>query len=702
DEPLRFPVGTQFRYDRWFAVGDGDVGSVVDALLEARGDPVGRVHGHVVEQGTGLALPDVHVFVFRPGADAPWSEWTTDVGADDRIDDGSFGGTLPVGDWELMAYAEGRPLGQRVPIQVTEGGDLSLVLESPQPGSVDFEVRDGEGRLIPSKVTFVSADGAEVRHPVLGDGFIGGAPAAVRFAPYGSGHVALPPGRYQAIASRGVEYEIDISEPFTVSATSHVDLDLTVVQSVDTTGFISADFHVHSQPSHDSGVQLADRVTTMAAEGVDYFTSSDHDAITDYRPVIADMGMEEWVGSAVGLEVTTIEIGHFLGFPLLHDYLDDQGGAVDWTDLTPQEIIDDIRALGDPAGTEPVVFVGHPRDGILGYFDQYGLDHYAAQDGEPIVSPSLAVQLTNPIIGNGDTFTLDFDALEVLNAKRFELLRTPTTPELLDYTADPDSVSIYDMIERTADEQQALIDGTITLGGGGHEGPIDDWFNLLNLGYRFTALGNSDTHGKTKVEAGCPRNFVASPTDDPALVSSADVAAAVRAGRVVASYGPFIRFWADTPDQGIGSTVVSSDVVDLHIEVQSPSWFDVERVEVYGNGELIAEYTVPTPNSDTLNLSEQLPVDPDQDTWYVVIAMGSGDMGPVFTPVEIPPVQLQDVVVDALQGVPSVGTLLDEAWPIPRAFPVHPFAVTNPIWIDRDGDGFDPPGLPAWLVAPEP
>ena len=42
-----------------------------------------------------------------------------------------------------------------------------------------------------------------------------------------------------------------------------------------------------------------------------------------------------------------------------------------------------------------------------------------------------------------------------------------------------------------------------------------DWFNLLNQGYRRTAVANSDTHRRTTAQAGVPRTFVASPTDAP-------------------------------------------------------------------------------------------------------------------------------------------------------------------------------------------
>ncbi len=695
----RFPEGAAYRYDRWFTVGQGDVGSVVDNLLEAQGAPVGRVEGFAREAGTGVSLSGLHVFAYRPGAAQPWSQWLTDVG-EDSSPDGSFGGSLPPGDWELLVHGEGRPEGQRVPVTVVEGQTLNVVLESPQPGSVSFTVRDGTGQLVPAKVTFLNLDGVDVRRPDLGDDYIGGKPGSVWFSSTGTGQVVLPHGTWQAVASRGIEYEIDWSAPFTTTGASHVDLDLTVVQSVDTTGWISADFHVHAVSSFDSGVSLEGRVTTMAAEGVEFFTSNDHDAVTDYRPVVEHLGLEHFVGTGIGLEVTTLEIGHFLGFPLLHDYLVEAGGAFDWTDLTPEEIVEGIRLLGDPKAAEPpVVFVGHPRDGILGYFDQFGLDHYESEDGGPKISPSIAVALTNPLI-TADNWTEDFDALEILNAKRFELIRTPLTSELQAYGADPDSLPVYRLIERTMDEQQDLIDGVETLGGGGHEGTVDDWFNLLNLGFRYTALGNSDTHGKTSIESGCPRNFVVSDTDSPGFLRAEDVAQAVREGRVVASYGPFIRFSIDGEQNGPGSTVVNDGEIELSIEVQSPSWFDVDRVEVYENGVLIYEFAIETPNTDVINFSETIAHQPAQDAWYVVMAMGQGDLAPVFTPVDIPPIQLQDVVTDALSGVPGVSTLLEEAWPIPRAFPIHPYALTNPVWVDRDGDGFDAPGLPTWLQGP--
>jgi hypothetical protein len=64
-------------------------------------------------------------------------------------------------------------------------------------------------------------------------------------------------------------------------------------------------------------------------------------------------------------------------------------------------------------------------------------------------------------------------------------------------------------------------------------------------------------------------------------------------------------------------------------------------------------------------------------------------------------VVLQDVVLEALGGVEALASFLSPSVEQPLTFPTTPYALTNPIWVDRDGGGFDPPGLPEWMVAPQ-
>ena len=126
-------------------VGQGDVGSALDALLQARGAPVGRVEGFVIEQGTGAPISDAHIFAYQGMGEArasrPWNEWRSDVGQDTRPD-GSFAGTLPPGDWTLLPHQKGRAAGQAVEIQVVEGLNakrFELIRSPTQSESDRFE-----------------------------------------------------------------------------------------------------------------------------------------------------------------------------------------------------------------------------------------------------------------------------------------------------------------------------------------------------------------------------------------------------------------------------------------------------------------------------------------------------------------------------------------------------------------------------------
>ncbi len=700
----RFEAGSAFTYERYLFVGHGDVGSIVDQYVEAREIPYGTITGNVLELGSDQPLSGVDVFVYEPGSDMPWSQWETDVSPLDVVADGSFGGRLPVGEWELRVHERGRPAARSVRVNIKKGQEQRVQLRAGRTGAVEFVVVDELGRNIPSKVTIFRLDGAPRRDPVLGDGFIAGSAEAVVFSMGGNGLVELAPGRYQAVASRGIEYEIDTSKPFVIDESQGARVELQVVRSVDTRGWVSGDFHVHHQASHDSGVTPHERVRTMAAEGVEFFSSTDHDFVVDFAPAVEEMGAEQWVQTAVGIETTTVENGHFLGFPVQNDFLGEAGfdaEHVDWTGKTPVDMVESIRQMGRVAGKQPMVYVGHPRDGILGYFDQYGFDPYGGVPGvggEPgmaaVSTPLLS--LANPVIQNAG-MTWDFDALELLNGKRMELIRTPTQRELDDFAAG-EAIDVYDMQVRTLAEQDDLAAGVYRLGYG-YEGQVDDWFTLLNLGYRFTALGNSDTHGTTSVESGCPRNFVMSDIEQPAFLDDQAIADAVKEHRVVASYGPFVEMWVN--GEPIGGEISSGGgAVDIEVRVQAPMWVDVDRAELYENGTLIHVWDVPE-TGEVLRLDEVHTVTPARDSWYVLIVNGDGELAPVFTPVEIPYVELQLVIEEALGGIGAVADFLSPTIPIPREYPVHPFALTNPVWVDVDGGGFDAPGLPDWLLPPE-
>jgi len=195
---------------------------------------------------------------------------------------------------------------------------------------------------------------------------------------------------------------------------------------------------------------------------------------------------------------------------------------------------------------------------------------------------------------------------------------------------------------------------------------LRDWFGLLNNGYRIAAVAGSDSHTLTHDEVGYARNFVYVGTDDPSQISPETVIKAFRNGRAVVSIGPFVTLTAD--GQPIGSLISKpkGDIV-LDIRVQAPNWVSAEEVELVANGIAVKRWRLPSDNRmKALDWKAKTRVRPRQDAWYAVIVRGvEGSLEPILRPFR------------TFEG---------------ETYRVIPFAATNPIWVDRDGNGvFDPP-----------
>ena len=90
----------------------------------------------------------------------------------------------------------------------------------------------------------------------------------------GAGQVDLKPGQYMAVAVRGLEYTVD-SKLFSITAGATTNVAFEVERVVNTKGFVSADFHIHSARSFDSSAGLRDRVASFAGEGVEVMPSEE-------------------------------------------------------------------------------------------------------------------------------------------------------------------------------------------------------------------------------------------------------------------------------------------------------------------------------------------------------------------------------------------------------------------------------------------
>jgi hypothetical protein len=780
-----------FVYERYIVVGDGDIASVTEEMDRLRGLKNGAVAGFVTWTETGEAVPNAEVLVFAdpdPGRDfddidqiaAANRELRGDVGvvnaihADlgiDDVEDGDFHAALPDGSYLLVAMDPSyQAVSRPVRVALRSGEEKTAALSLPGLAYVDYRVTDATGLAMPGKLTFVSLDeddreleGDGNRRVYAGEGRLANGARLLELTATGSGRVTIEPGRYRVYVSRGPEYAVH-TEKLELHAGQVRRIDATLAHEVDTMGWMSVDLHLHSAPSFDSGMAISRRVTTVVAEGLDVGVSTDHDVSTDYEPVVRDLRLEQHLKSFVSAEVTTLEYGHFIGFPLDYDHLDvPRHGSPDWSCLPGGGILDAIRAAGD-GDLKPFTIVAHPRDGFFGYIDQSGVDTFT------LLRKLDTLNQSNPVFR---TVSCDFDAMEAMGAKRLDLTRTPSVSEVVDWTrcrdrldASEDAAALLGscpempegtlapcgeresfldckrrnrsrlayyftkrILERTPEEQakvfdftgdaeasQALCNPASFMDGpvpdetkaepcAYRAGQVDDYFRYLEYGLTPTQVGSSDSHESLK-EPGFPRTFFKSPTDRPEALEAKDAVDSLRAGHAVASYGPFVRATIDGKTFGEVVTASPGDKKQLELIVQTPSWFGTDRAEVYVNGHIVHELVKEHGPTVIEDFRVQAPITvPERDSWVVVITMGLRDdnqLRPVVFDIPFGEIQLSQTASGAFADVPVVNMILTSDPSVPDWSPIIPYAMTNPIWIDVDGNGeYDAPyGPPPFCSVP--
>ena len=453
----------EFVYRRKLIVGTGDIASISDVVYDALGYETGTLTGRVTEELTrNLVRGAETIVVDSKGAKV------TEAGSDAS---GRFRARLRPGAYTCVTRVDDRVITKPIAFTIAAGHETFVDVSVAAAAQVVVNIVEKGVGLVPAKATLVGTTppahvGEDTRQWLfdlsLGESWhfsdliadVADKPDTLRYiealdyATDGVVHLTARPGHYKVIAGRGLEYtrsEADID--VVAGETRYVTLE--IERTVDTSQYISADFHLHSGYSLDSAEPIDARLRSYVGEGLEIAVSTDHNFVVDYQPTLQAMGLTRWMNSLVGLELTTIDRGHFNGFPLERQkgaVVDEKGDAVgiasrtygsfEWALHTPQEIFDGIRNLGalDKGGKKhAIVQVNHPRDALLGYFEQYAVnpDTMEAEGLRGLLGPR---QSTHPEFAK-ESFSLDFDALEVFNSKRFELLHTLRVPD--DVTIDP-------------------------------------------------------------------------------------------------------------------------------------------------------------------------------------------------------------------------------------------------------------------------
>ena len=577
----------------------GETGEVSGSLRDSGGNP--PVHARLLAEIEGQTLaqyPD----------------------AEGRI---SF--RLPPGAHNLRFEDIGRP-GLERSISVRAGQTTQLDLQVSAASMVRIEIRGSDGNLSPGKVQFIGVEGTET--PNFGTDYR--AHGGDHQYQTHDGHVLqqVPPGKYLIRITRGPEFDlfeqrIDVAPGQTASLTA------TLTRTVDTTGWVSTDYHAHSTPSGDNYCNTRDRLINFAAEHIEFAPTTEHNRIYDWAPHIERLGLAQHIRTVPGIELTGTG-QHFNSFPLRPDPLAQNGGAPLWN-YDPRINAVVLRNWGTPT-----LDAGSRYD--TGANARSKVPFFGG-------GPDRWVQANHPSVG-AVFFDRNQDGIHDGGFAGFE--------RLID-AAEVWSAEILNL-------------NPIYKGIGGRSGPnrTFGWLQMLNQGRHVWCVAVSDAHRVFGGGVGDWRTYVPSSTDSPAEIDPAELIRNSKAGRMMITNGPFLKV---TTADGlpIGSSVISEGFIDLKIHVQTPNWLEIDRVQVLVNGRQPEQYDFRrdlNPGMFTegvVNFDETIRVMLQQDAHLIVVAIGEN-------------------------------STLEKGWGRARQSIRHPVAYTNPIYVDVDHNGFQASG----------
>jgi hypothetical protein len=667
-----------FSRDFWVGRDLGEIGTLVDQGRALSATRIGTVSGQVISSGQPLANARV---VLNSGS----TRHVFFTGADGR-----YSGLVPVGMYDISAWAPARlpSMTQRLTVTADTAATSTFQLVNPQRLTVS--VREANGGPIPAKVTVLCGAPCPSPHRtqiLFGDTLKDPMPDSVREIGYvpasGSLTMELPPDQYLVVVSRGPEYSV-FPQGFPTTPGAPVDLrtqsatiSAVLARVVDTAGWQSADLHVHAVNSPDSIIDNDVRALSFAADGLDVIVSTDHDVVTDFAPVIARTGLGPFLASVTGEEVSPMEFGHYNVFPIPRDASDRiTGGSIDWAGangptLSAGELFAEARRRG-----ARTIQVNHAR-GSLGGFTalKVDTDTFATR-----IDPTVLRMATQPGATASDTKLLstDFNAFELLN-------------------------NAEDSYDATGDVAHSKF---------------NDWFVMLSRGLRIVGTGVSDTH-YGRIGTGW-RTWVKTDTDSPSSFTPALFSDRLNAQQAVVGNGPFVTaraFRVDgagamtTMPVGIGGTVPNGagDVV-VELDVQVPDFLDVTRVELHTHRPTDDAACPLDPQSPRAMTSRVGCEGRAQTNWPApaisqAITLGPADLEVAVTEgattwrryrkrvtLRLPRPSYDTWLVAMVSGTRNLAPLsFNPPGLMGGVSPAAPFALTNPIYVDADGNGFDKP-----------
>jgi len=194
---------------------------------------------------------------------------------------------------------------------------------------------------------------------------------------------------------------------------------------------------------------------------------------------------------------------------------------------------------------------------------------------------------------------------------------------------------------------------------------VRDWLNLLNRGYYFPLVGSSDSHAADTEEPGYARTYVYYDGEKDEKMNRSAIMEALKKGHSFVSTGPVIEFKINGKYTCGDSFTAEKEKIHIILTVQSAPWVAVDEVRVIINGERKMLFPVGTEEKLIQKFYQEISLKLERDSYLAVEVLGKKSLYPV------------------IQSLSKNGNIEDA--PLP-------YALTNPVFIDVDGNGkFDPP-----------
>ena len=509
----------------------------------------------------------------------------------------------PAGDYTITVNANGREEKQ---VKLTIDKPTRETIEMPLPGYVVARIENDQGGPIPCKIEFRGKD--STADPDFGPDTFEHGVKNLYYTASGRFRQELAPGVYDVVISHGNEYDA-VFTTIEIKRGETTRLDAELKRSVDTTGWISSDFHSHSSPSGDNTSSQRGRVLNLLSEHIEFAPCTEHNRVSTYIDHLKHFHAIDLMATCSGMELTgtPLPVNHQNAFPIKRKPRTQDGGGPT-TDENPILQIERL-ALWDQRA-QKVVQGNHPN--------------------------LVQILVDRDEDGNADSgFENMFGHMDVVEVHPPHKIFLPVTDKT----------------------------------DGSRGNVMGNWLQMLNMGYRIPGVVNTDAHYNFH-GSGWLRNYLKANTDDPAQLRLADLIQATERGNVVMTNGPYLEVTAMASGDRTaiaGEDIIADDgEVRFQVRVQCPNWLDINRIQLFINGVPVPEqnFTRRTHGElfgeQVVKFEQTLPLKLDADAHVIVAAAGEGlSLGPVAGPSHE-----NDI----------------------------PVAVTNPIFVDVDGDGFQPNG----------